>query len=121
LVIKGVLEQENADSQRVDFIVNFYSTTKEAIRTLLSTTNFHYPHITGIDWRLDYFIKSNSLEKANQPVYLVSLETKKPQQLGSQENDTEKVEFSCTLEQLQDLLNRLKDAAKQVERSAATL
>jgi len=121
LVLKGVLEQENAESQRVEAVTNFYSTTKEAIRTLLSTTSFHYPHITGIDWRLDYFMKLNSMEKANTPVYFLSLETKKPQQLGEQEDDTGKVEFTATLEQLQDLLNKLKDAAKQVERSANTL
>jgi hypothetical protein len=112
--------------------LNLYSTAKEAIRTLLSTTNFHYPHITGIDWRLDYFMKSNAMEKVNTPVYMLSFETKKPQHLDVDEGesffhfvndveDTDKVEFSCTLEQLQDLLNRLKDAAKQVERSAATL
>jgi len=121
LILKGVLEQENVDSQRIEFIVNLYSNTKEAIRILLSTTNFHYPHITGIDWRLDYFIKSNSMEKVNNPVYMISLETKKSKQLGTDGNDTENVEFTCTLEQLQDLLNRLRDAAKQVERSAATL
>jgi len=121
LVLKGVLEQENVDSQRIEVILNLYSTTKEALRTLLSTTSFHYPHITGIDWRLDYFMKSNSMEKINSPTYLLSFETKKPQTLGSERDDTSKVEFSCTLEQLQDLLNRFKDAAKQVERSAATL
>jgi len=64
VVLKGVLEQENVDPQRATFITTLYSTTKEALRTILSTTTFHYPHITNIDWRLDYFIKSNAMEKS---------------------------------------------------------
>jgi len=122
VVLKGVLEQENVDAQRATFITTLYSTTKEALRTILSTTSFHYPHITNIDWRLDYFIKSNAMEKVNTPIYMISLETKEAQQLGmnSDSSETGKMEFTCTLEQLQDLHIRLKDAAKQVERSATT-
>lgn len=97
----------------------------------MSTTGFTFPHITGVDWRLDYFIKSNSVEKINSPMYLISLETKTELELDQEKGianvhllkkeTTEQVEFSCSADQLQDLLARLKDAAKQVERSATTL
>lgn len=43
------------------------------------------------DWRLDYFIKSNSLEKANTPVYFVSLKTKDNRET-SNEYDEETVD-----------------------------
>ncbi len=41
--------------------------------------------------------------------------------LSSLSKRREKVEFACTLEQLQDLVTRLKDATKQMERSAANI
>eukprot|EP00795_Rhopilema_esculentum_P014912 gene14912-6050_t len=71
-----------------------------------------YPHIIDIDWRLDYFIKSNQMEKINEPQYLLSLKT--------QDNDVTSVDvvnISCSVDELQDLVGKLKDAAKVLEKA----
>eukprot|EP01133_Synstelium_polycarpum_P010860 gene10860-12650_t len=83
-----------------------------AIRKTLSITNFHFPHVIDVNWRLDYFMKSNSMEKINTPVYLVNLTTEK------EEGEKGHIEFACTLDQLQDLVFKLRDAQKQIERSS---
>jgi len=132
--MKGVLEEQEVVEQRREYIVKLYGDTKSTIREVLSSfTGFGFPHVVDVDWRLDYFMKSNTLEKVNSPVYFISLKTKRSKNLeekrenedeeGEPEKDVSlgKAEFSCSLEQLQDLLTKLKDAVKQVERSGSNL
>jgi len=126
LQMKGVLEEQEIPEPRSDMITKYYSEAITPIRRELSTTGFSFPHLVDIKWRLDYFMRSNTLEKVNAPVYLLSLNTKKSREVSQSENEEsgnttstdDKVEFTCTMEQLQDLLTKLKDAAKQVERSS---
>ncbi|KAF2070866.1 hypothetical protein CYY_007822 [Polysphondylium violaceum] len=110
--ISDLLEDHKLSNNRIQFILNYFKEYRVAIRKALSITNFHFPHIIDINWRLDYFLKSNSLEKLNTPVYIVSLTTEQ------EEDQKGKVEFACTLDQLQDLVFKLRDAQKQIERSS---
>jgi hypothetical protein len=90
---------------------------------LLSRTTFSFPHIVGVDWRLNYFIKSNSVERENKPVYFIRLKTNAPtappssgSEGSSQQQQSEDVEFTCSAWELIDLHTKLRDAAKQFER-----
>jgi glycyl-tRNA synthetase (class II) len=116
------MEEEKIDASRIEYFNSQYTANKGAVRALLASTTFSFAHIVGIDWRLDYYIKSHTLEKANTPMYFISLKTQSPHNMNNtqQENEDSKVEFTASLEQMQDLINKLKDAAKQVERSANT-
>ncbi|XP_055564974.1 COMM domain-containing protein 3 isoform X2 [Falco cherrug] len=69
-------------------------------------------HITDVSWRLEYQIKSNQLHKTYQPSYLVTLNVE-----NNDSGSHPDVSFSCTMEQLQDLVGKLKDAAKSLERA----
>ncbi|KYR01113.1 COMM domain-containing protein 3 [Tieghemostelium lacteum] len=111
--ISGILDDHKFSESRIENILNYFKEHRVAIRKVLSITNFHFPHIIDVNWRLDYFMKSNSVEKLNTPVYLINLTTE--QEEGVQPG---KVEFACTLDQLQDLVYKLRDAQKQIERSA---
>lgn len=62
-----------------------------------------------VDWRLDYFLKTDSLSKINKPLYSITLKTKDH---GEQKDIT----FTCTIEQLQDLVNKLQDASQSINR-----
>jgi hypothetical protein len=31
-------------------------------------TGFNFPHVVGVEWRLDYFIKTDRLDKVNVPM-----------------------------------------------------
>ena len=61
---------------------------------------------------MDYYIKSSSLERVDVPIFFISLIT--------EENDgTQKsIDFAATQEELQHLVNKIRDAAKQLERVA---
>lgn len=86
-----------------------YSESLQKERIALSTTAFNYPHVTDVSWRLDYYLKDDQLEKVNAPVYLVEFAT--------EANDGQKgtVQLSLSIEQLQDVVNRLKDASRALQ------
>jgi COMM domain containing 3 len=62
--------------------------------------------------------QNNHVDKVNRPVYLVSLQTDAPAGAAPASGGTgssQELQFTCTVEQLQDLVDRLKDAAKAVQ------
>ncbi len=63
-----------------------------------------------MDWRLDYYIKSNTVERVDVPVFFVALTVQ------DADDSTRVVQFSASLQELQDLLAKLQDAAKNIER-----
>ncbi|KAK7828255.1 hypothetical protein U0070_025371 [Myodes glareolus] len=70
------------------------------------------PHITDVSWRLEYQIKTNQLHKMYRPGYLVTLNVE-----NSDSQSHPEISFSCSMEQLQDLVGKLKDASKSLERA----
>ncbi|XP_052803748.1 COMM domain-containing protein 3-like [Mya arenaria] len=107
----SVLEDCKFTNERIEIFNKVYTAKKQLMQILLSSVGNTPPHIVDVDWRLDYYIKNNHLERVNEAVYLVSLKTEVP---GSRE--LKEVQFSCTQEQLQDLVGKLKDACKCLEK-----
>ena len=65
-------------------------------------------------------MKSQSLEKENQPIYLLRFDTKSPDGVPLQEAAADdRVEFACNGWELLDLVHKLKDATKQFDRVIA--
>jgi hypothetical protein len=118
---------------------------------VLARTEFGFSAIGDVDWRLDYYIKSDALDRTNEPVYIVRLHTRrdldgaqrfvvsraspaasdaakakaKARELAApaaaaagDDDDDDVIEFACSRLQLQDLVSKLKDAVKQIERTA---
>ncbi|XP_074180981.1 COMM domain-containing protein 3 isoform X3 [Rhinolophus sinicus] len=76
------------------------------------------PHIIDVSWRLEYQIKTSQLHKMYRPAYLVTLNIEvfiHVQNTDSQSHP--EISFSCNMEQLQDLVGKLKDASKSLERA----
>ncbi|XP_032956563.1 COMM domain-containing protein 3 isoform X3 [Rhinolophus ferrumequinum] len=76
------------------------------------------PHIIDVSWRLEYQIKTSQLHKMYRPAYLVTLNIEVfiyVQNTDSQSHP--EISFSCNMEQLQDLVGKLKDASKSLERA----
>ncbi|XP_005098094.1 COMM domain-containing protein 3 [Aplysia californica] len=109
--ISSVLEDCKFTTDRISSFAKEFLPQKPHVQLLLGKISSSFPHIVDVDWRLDYYIKNNHLEKVNSAVYLISLKTEVP---GS--NDIQEVQFSCSLEQLQDLVGKLKDATKCMEK-----
>ncbi|MCI4391454.1 hypothetical protein PGIGA_G00134600 [Pangasianodon gigas] len=111
--ICSCLEDLRFDSERVDAFYELYQKSKTNLEKLLSSIDRCPPHITDVSWRLDYCIKNSHVHKVNQPSYLISFNTENGENTGA----SSELNFSCTLEQLQDLVGKMKDAAKSVERA----
>lgn len=109
--LSSLLEDCKFTSERINVFNTVFQERKSLIQILLGNVGTSPPHIVDVDWRLDYYIKNNHLEKVNEAVYLISLKTEVPGK-----SDLQEVQFSCSLEQLQDLVGKLKDATKCLEK-----
>jgi len=109
----SVLEECKWTPERIDFITRKFEEYKDQIQVELARIGYSYPHIVDVDWRLDYYIKNNYLDKVNEPSYLISLKTQK-----ADADQMDFVQFSCSIEQLQDLVGKLRDATKSLEKAS---
>jgi polycomb group RING finger protein 4 len=85
----------------------------------LATTGFNYPHIVDVHWRLNFFMKSQSVDKENNPIFLLRFDTEVPGQIPLVDQPRQQsIEFSCNTWEMVDLVQKLRDAVKQFERIA---
>jgi len=102
------LTQQQLPTDRVEVLVKKYSQVLPILRSQLARTGFNFPHVVDVDWRLDYYVRSDAVDKANRPLYFIRLKAK--------DAAPKQVEFTCTVEQLQDLVNKLQDATHSLNR-----
>uniref|UniRef100_A0A9L0JMN4 COMM domain-containing protein 3 n=2 Tax=Equus asinus TaxID=9793 RepID=A0A9L0JMN4_EQUAS len=100
--------------QRCVFFLSFFppQNNKNSLEILLGSIGTSLPHITDVSWRLEYQIKTNQLQKMYRPAYSVTLNVENTDSQSHPE-----ISFRCNMEQLQDLVGKLKDAAKSLERA----
>uniref|UniRef100_A0A8C8D7D7 COMM domain-containing protein 3 n=1 Tax=Oncorhynchus tshawytscha TaxID=74940 RepID=A0A8C8D7D7_ONCTS len=119
-ILEGV--KQNADKSTISACLE--DVGFDAERTEVFYTTYQYfgyrfslgrcpPHINDVSWRLEYCIKNGHVHKVNEPSYLISLNVENANNGGSSED----LHFSCTMEQLQDLVGKMKDAAKSLEKA----
>lgn len=106
LRIRGVLEENNVPSDKVDLFVDVYAQKRRALQLLLSTTTFTFPNIVDVKWQLNYCIKSNRTERIDEPTYYITLKTEQ----GVDATNNSEIEFCCTMDELKDLVDKLKSA-----------
>lgn len=114
--LSSVLEECQMEPPRATTVIERFMKHKCALRDRLKSYGTSFPHIVDVDWTLDYCVKSDVMDKFNEPVYYVSLKTEK----SGQSEGLEDVRFACTLEQMQDLVSKLKEATKCVQRASQT-
>ncbi|XP_042201944.1 polycomb complex protein BMI-1 [Callorhinchus milii] len=111
--LSTLLEECRFGSERIDTFCTEYQKNKGKVEALLGSIGRYPSHITDVSWRLEYHIRNNHLHKVNQPSYLLTLKAE-----NGEARSAEDVTFSCSMEQLQDLLGKLKDAAKSMEKAS---
>ena len=112
--LRAILEDKLPKS-RVSALLKMYHEHNNGIRQQLGvTSNLAPPSIVGLDWRLDYYIQSNSLDQVRVPVYFLDLKTTQG------DGSVKDVRFSCNLQELQDLLAKCKDACNALELAKKT-
>nr|XP_009672010.1 PREDICTED: uncharacterized protein LOC104143296 [Struthio camelus australis] len=114
--ISTCLEDCKLDRERIEEFCTEYQKNKDTLEIILGSIGRSPLHITDVSWRLEYQIKANQLHKTYQPSYLVTLNVE-----SNDSGSHPDVSFSCTMEQLQDLVGKLKDAAKSLERATQIL
>jgi hypothetical protein len=70
---RSTLEEQGIQRARATYIVQSFETNRVSLRTSLGNISIAFPRVVDIDWRLDYYIKSNTVERVDVPVYLVNL------------------------------------------------
>lgn len=98
-----------SDSRKESFMATF-NQYKTELRRHLGSYGFKLPNIVNATWRLDYNIKNNQLSKLNELRYTISLK----------KDNSQETNFSCSKEELQDFIGKLKEATKALERASQT-
>ncbi|KAM6900260.1 COMM domain-containing protein 3 isoform 1-T1 [Xenentodon cancila] len=109
--ISSSLEELTFSAERTEIFYNTYQRHKKELEHLLASIGRRHAQINDVSWRLQYHMKNGQLDKVNEPFYLLSLNTEN-------QGSSEDINFTCTMEQLQDLVGKLKDAAKSVEKAS---
>ncbi|XP_063339876.1 COMM domain-containing protein 3 [Pelmatolapia mariae] len=109
--ISSSLEELTFSAERTEIFYSAYQKHKKDLERLLASIGRGLPHITDASWRLEYHMKNGQVDKVNDSFYLISLNTEN-------EGSSEDINFTCTVEQLQDLVGKLKDAAKTMEKAS---
>lgn len=118
-VLRTTLQEQGILGGNIDVIIAFYQQHQETITTYISKIGISFPQIVGIEWRLDYSIRAKNIGKENIPMFYISLKVLHSN-TGSVEDKVTNINFIATLEELQDLLAKVKDAVKQVDRMLNT-
>lgn len=108
----ALLEECRLSGGKAEAIVQSFVAHKSHLRLALRSSSEDVPHLVDVAWRLDFHLKSNSLEKVHEPSFLLELKVDNGPR-------RESVQLACSTAQLQDLVAKLKDAAKSMEHAAA--
>ena len=112
--VGNVLEEQRVSKELCEIASQKFAENRDQIRAavLSAISGTRRERIVDVDWRLDYFVKCNSIDHVSIPVFFVRFHTMNPSGL----NGT--IEFTCSIEELQELVNKLRDASKQTDRSS---
>jgi len=108
-----LLQNYNFSAQRCEKLVGIYRQHKTKLQAALSNVGTHPPHIIDASWTLDYCVKASSLEQVGSFVYLIQFHIE-----SCEEDGINSLKFLCTQEELQDLVWKMRDAVRHVERIA---
>ncbi|XP_060533610.1 COMM domain-containing protein 3 [Cylas formicarius] len=85
------------------------------IRLALLNIGNHLPHVTDVKWKIDYIIKSNTYEHSSGPVFRIGLKTEQYNE-ETEHSGRKVLHFTCTSQELQDLVYKLKDVVRHCQK-----
>ena len=97
-------------------ICEFYGRLQPRLTKQLFQIGSHLKHVVDVKCRMDYQVTNTINGRAcdGDPTYIVELTCQNPNKVV-----VEQINLSCTLFELQDLVNQLKDAKRMCERNAS--
>lgn len=106
---KMTLQDIGLDKEYMDILYILYEQHYETFIQHANHISIDFPAIVGMEWRLDYKVRSKHGGRENIPLFLISLQVKDRGLIRY-------VDMSATQQELEDLLGKVRDAVKQVER-----
>ncbi|XP_011261687.1 COMM domain-containing protein 3 [Camponotus floridanus] len=107
--LKIFLRNEHINGQRIEKLCSTYMNNKQEIQTQLELTGDSIAHVVDVDWSLHHCVKISTCCSTDMPTYNIRLGTRKC-------NEMKYVTFTCTIQQLQELVYKLKDAVRHIEK-----
>ncbi|CAF3209992.1 unnamed protein product [Rotaria socialis] len=90
---------------RQDRFLNQFNKNLPVIQLYLKQKSIEHDRLLDVNWRLDLQLKTNYTDKLLQPIYILDW-TKREKYTTKIDH----IQFSCSQESLQELLEKLKDA-----------
>lgn len=111
--MRALLEHHGLSPLVIEDLITAYDRNKSQLRIKNITTGLCVPHITNIEWKLTCDVKSSHIDgDSGGLLYRISLGRYK-EVSGERESITD---FVCNVEELQFLVNRLKDIERHCEK-----
>ncbi|CAH0549274.1 unnamed protein product [Brassicogethes aeneus] len=108
-----LLAKLSLNSTKSNLYCEMYEKNKKGVENSLLNIGNHLPHITDVNWKIDYIIKTNVIDESEGPLLRISLQTEKfDEKMGKK--TFHNVNFTCNSQELQDLVYKLKDICKNV-------
>ncbi|TYZ69040.1 hypothetical protein PybrP1_000309 [[Pythium] brassicae (nom. inval.)] len=95
------------------FLLPLLEAAAPPIRSVLAHSSFDFAHVIDVTWRLDYVLRSSSAGSIHEPLYFVQLKLQTPG------GGVESLVFTCSVDELRDLVYRLQEAANELEKLAS--
>merc|ERR1711865_189276 len=105
------LKEAGLSPDRSDLAAEAYAENVNGVRSELRKTSFGNDRIIGIEWRVDYAVKSRYLEKLQGCCYIITIATE-----AADGTPQAPICFTCDVHDLTELVTRLQDARNQVGR-----
>jgi len=100
-------ERNSSLDDRWEVIGQKYEEIKPELRTRLASIGGHFSVVTEAGWNLEYVVRDNVVDKRGEVRFIVTLPS-----------DEGKIRFAASADQLQDLVGKLKNACKGLEKVA---
>lgn len=110
-----LINEYNFPHEKSNCIIQTYEICNSKLQSSLQNVCSPLPHITDVKWELNYNLKSSNIESAPNVEYHIQLDLESCKN-NTDENKLDKIAFTCSLHELQDLVSKLKEAVKHLEK-----
>lgn len=113
--LRALLEKHEVSSVIAEELISVYDRNKSQLRIKNITTGLNLAHITNVEWKLTCDVKTSQIDTdSGGLLFRVNLGRFK-EITGDREAI---IEFVCNVEEMQFLINRLKDIERHCEKIA---
>ena len=109
--LASLLAEQGLSSGKISAVTSAFNDHRDDIRSHLCRIGRRPRNIVDASWRLDYNTRNSHSTKIGEIRYTITLKT------DSAAGDD--VTFTCTKDELQDLIAKLKGASKALERASS--